>query len=122
MEGPDRQPCRYPTDRRSLERDTEVDFFTGSGPGGQHRNRSRTGVRLRHRPSGLVVTATERRSQTRNLEAAFTRLARRLCDLNRVPRPRLPTHPSKASRRRRLEAKKRRASKKLLRARPSSED
>jgi ribosome-associated protein len=66
---------RYPTDRASLERDCQETFFLASGPGGQNRNRVETGVRLTHRPSGLWVIATERRSQYANRERAFERLA-----------------------------------------------
>lgn len=47
--------------------------YRGSGPGGQHRNTSDTAVRLIH-PSGLVVTASEDRSQWRNRQVAWERL------------------------------------------------
>ena len=40
----------------------DEEFFVASGPGGQHRNRTESGVRLTHRPTGIVVLATERRS------------------------------------------------------------
>ena len=98
---------RYPTDRASLERDSDVEFFIAGGPGGQHRNKVETGVRLVHRPTGITVTATERRSQHANLEAAYERLAARLEDLQRVSKPRKPTRPTPASRVRRLETKRR---------------
>ena len=68
----------YQTDRASLERDCDMEFFIASGPGGQHRNKVETGVRLTHRPSGIVVTATERRSQSDNREMAYERMAERL--------------------------------------------
>lgn len=96
----------YPTDRASLERDCDVEFFIASGPGGQHRNKVETGVRLIHRPTGISVTATERRSQHANREAAFERMAKRLQERQRVSKPRKPTHPTAASRRRRLETKR----------------
>lgn len=96
----------YPTDRASLERDCDIEYFIASGPGGQHRNKVETGVRLVHRPSGITVTATERRSQRANREAAFERIAARLQDLQRVVPPRKPTRPTSASRLRRLEAKR----------------
>jgi ribosome-associated protein len=99
-------PELYPTDRASLERDSDMEFFIASGPGGQHRNKVETGVRLTHRPSGISVTATERRSQHANREAAFERMAERLEELQRVSPPRKPTRPTTASRERRLEAKR----------------
>jgi protein subunit release factor B len=94
--------ARYKTDRRSLENDCEVDFHTASGPGGQHRNRSKTGVRLRHKQSGIIVTATELRSQARNLETAYRRMQERLEEKNRVPKKRKRTRPSRGARERRL--------------------
>ncbi|HEX8996359.1 MAG TPA: peptide chain release factor-like protein [Ktedonobacterales bacterium] len=106
---------RWPTDRESLERDSDIDFFIASGPGGQNRNKVETGVRLTHRPSGIVVTATERRSQLQNREAAFERLAERLEEAQRVETPRMPTKPTRASRERRLESKRRASERKRLR-------
>src|SRR5215208_2196362 len=99
----------YSTDRASLERDSEVSFFVAGGPGGQHRNKVETGVRLVHRPSGLQVSATERRSQSANREAAYARMAERLRAANIRPTPRIATRPSVASQRRRRELKQRRA-------------
>jgi len=52
----------------------EVDRFRASGPGGQHRNKTDTAVRLRHRPSGLEATAVETRSQHENRAMALSRL------------------------------------------------
>jgi protein subunit release factor B len=97
----------YPTDRESLERDCDMDFFIATGPGGQNRNKVETGVRLVHRPSGVMVTATERRSQHANREAAFERMTRRLEELGREEVPRISTRPSAASQERRLDAKRR---------------
>lgn len=97
---------RFPTDRESLERDCDVEFFVAGGPGGQHRNKVETGVRLTHRPSGLVVTATERRSQSANREAAFERMAEKLEARQRVRKPRRATKPSSASKEARRKDKK----------------
>src|SRR5438067_12628163 len=91
------RPERYPTDRESLERDCDLEFFIASGPGGQNRNKVETGVRLTHRPSGLSVTATERRSQHANREAAFERVAARLQEQQQVLPPLRPTRPTAAS-------------------------
>ena len=77
-------PEIYPTDRESLERDCSMEFFIATGPGGQHRNKVESGVRLLHRPTGIIVTATERRSQHANREAAFERMAARLEALQHV--------------------------------------
>ena len=102
-------PELYPTDRDSLERDCDLEFFIASGPGGQHRNKVETGVRLTHRPSGISVTATERRSQHANREVAYERMADRLEEMQHISPPRKPTRPTPASRERRLEAKRRAA-------------
>ena len=97
----------YPTDRASLERDCDIQYFIATGPGGQHRNKVETGVRMTHRPTGIVVTATERRSQRANREAAYERMAEKLDDMQRVVEPRVPTRPTAGSRERRLEGKRR---------------
>ncbi|HMQ35276.1 MAG TPA: peptide chain release factor-like protein [Chloroflexaceae bacterium] len=101
--------------REALERESEATFFIASGPGGQHRNRNATGVRLLHRPSGIVVTATERRSQAANLEVAYARLARRLAAARAVTAPRVATRPTRAAREERRGVKRRRGALKALR-------
>lgn len=49
-----------------------------SGPGGQHRNKTSSGVFLQHEPTGIVGEATERRSQADNRAVALGRLRHRL--------------------------------------------
>jgi ribosome-associated protein len=93
----------------------EESFFVGGGPGGQHRNKTATGVRLVHRPTGVVVTATERRSQFQNRGAALARLRARLAALAREPKPRRATKPTRAAMQRRLATKKRVARRKAER-------
>jgi hypothetical protein len=51
-----------------------VSHFQASGPGGQKRNRVYSAVRLKHRPSGLDVTASEHRQSSANLRSALARL------------------------------------------------
>lgn len=125
MEQPEQneQPKRYATDRESLERNCEIEFFVAGGPGGQHRNKVETGVRLTHLPSGIVVTATERRSQSANRDAAFERLAEKLEAMQRVRKRRRATRPSAAAKAKRIEKKKIIGERKLTRRkfRPSDE-
>lgn len=87
-------------------------FFIGSGPGGQHRNKTASAVRLFHPATGLTVTATERRSQAQNRSVALRRLRTALRLLSHVPRLRRPTRPSRASKERRLKAKRHHAQRK----------
>jgi protein subunit release factor B len=99
----------------ALLAECEETFFTGSGPGGQHRNKTESAVRLVHGPTGAAVTATERRSQAQNRGEALLRLRARLEALGRRPKPRRATRPSRASKERRLDAKKRRGERKASR-------
>jgi ribosome-associated protein len=123
----------------------EERFTTSGGPGGQHANRSATRVVLtfdigrsaaldatqRRRlleslgssaPSGVLsVTSEESRSQWRNRHLARRRLAESLREGLRPPRRRIPTKPTRASRRRRLERKRARGETKRLRRRPEPE-
>jgi protein subunit release factor B len=98
-------PPPYPLDPASLEAHTTIEIYTGGGPGGQHRNKTQNAVRLHHAPSGLIVTATERRSLEANRETAFERLIERLRVLNRPKKPRRPTKPTRGSKERRLAGK-----------------
>lgn len=102
-------------DDRALVGECDETFFVAGGPGGQHRNRTASGVRLHHGPTGVTVTATERRSQAQNRATALARLRAQLVDMARVPKPRRPTRPTRASQRRRLDAKKRHGRKKAIR-------
>ena len=52
----------------------EVHTYRASGPGGQKRNKTSSAVRLHHKPSGLIVPATESRSQHENKARALRRL------------------------------------------------
>ena len=95
--------------------DMVIERIRRTGPGGQHRNKKATGVRVTHLPTGIVVMATEERSQSRNLENAFERLERRLEKILRKPKPRRKTAPTGASREKRLRVKRSRAQTKSLR-------
>lgn len=127
------------------EREIEESFVRASGPGGQNVNKLATAVQLRfdvrHSPSlpgdvrarlerlagsrltrdGVLVIAAQRhRTQARNREDALDRLIALIRQAAVAPVKRLPTVPTRASRERRVENKKRRAgTKRLRRTRPS---
>jgi protein subunit release factor B len=103
-------------DDDALLRTCEVEFFIASGPGGQHRNTTASGVRLTHPPTGLSVTGTERRSQSQNKGTALERLREGLQALTYVPKKRHKTKPTRGSQKRRLDAKKREGDKKAQRS------
>jgi protein subunit release factor A len=99
-----------------------VETFRAGGPGGQHQNRTESGVRLVHLPTGIRVVAREERSQHRNREIALARLRARLEARNRRPEPRVPTRVPASEKRRRLEAKRRRSDAKKRRRPPEQDD
>ena len=126
------------------EREIEEQFVRASGPGGQNVNKLSTAVQLRfdvrHSPSlapdvrerlerlagsrltrdgVLVIIAQRHRTQARNRQDALDRLIDLIRRAAIPPIKRRPTRPTRASRERRIEGKKRRAGiKRLRRARP----
>ncbi|XP_042427406.1 peptide chain release factor 1-like [Zingiber officinale] len=56
----------------------DVGTFKSSGPGGQHRNKRESAVRICHRPTGVIAQAAEERSQHKNRAMALTRLRTKL--------------------------------------------
>ena len=116
-------------------------FSASGGPGGQHANTANTRVelvflvsisealgprqraRLMERLGPQVrVVVSEERSQARNREIALGRLAGRIEDALRVQRPRHATAPTKASRERRLHAKRLRSERKVGRRAPPADE
>ncbi len=93
-------------------KDIRIDYFRGSGPGGQHRNTSETGVRIIHLPTGMVVTATESRSRHQNLQKAMLRLEEKLAAKLRKKKRRIATRPGRGAVGRRLDAKRKQGEKK----------
>ncbi len=112
----------------------ELRVSRSSGPGGQHANTSETRVEAvfdveasdalteaqKRRVIGragpiLRAIAQDERSQLRNRELAIDRLVARLAEALRVQRHRVPTRPSRAAKKQRLDAKKRRGATKRLR-------
>ena len=88
------------------EADIRVEFYSASGPGGQHRNTTDSAVRIRHLPTGIVVHAAENRSQLRNREVAMERLRLALEKRNRVEKKRLATRVPKGQKLQRVAEKR----------------
>jgi ribosome-associated protein len=126
--------CAIPFD------ELEWRFSASGGPGGQHANTANTRAEVRFDVAGspalgprqrerllarfgpeVRVVADDERSQARNRALALERLGGRLATALRVEAPRRPTRPTKASRVRRLESKRRQSERKRLR-RPSDGD
>jgi ribosome-associated protein len=121
--------------------EVELRASRSSGPGGQHANVTASRVeavfdvaassalseeqkrRITARCGPVVrATAQDTRSQTRNRELALERLRSRLSSALTVQRPRRPTQPTAASRRKRLDAKRRRSERKQARRPPGAEE
>ena len=121
--------------------EVELRTMRSSGPGGQHANVTASRVeavfdvaasrslsedqkRLVMSRLGPRVTgsAQDTRSQLRNRELALERLAERLARALTVQRPRTATKPTKASKKRRVDAKKQRGATKRNRQRPTGLD
>jgi len=117
MPGIARRPPPYRLNRDLLEGEVRLDTMRASGPGGQNLHKTESAVRLTHYPSGVVVIASDTRSQTRNRDLAFERLIERLRRLNVVPKKRKKTRPSLGAKKRRLEGKRQTGVAKRLRGR-----
>lgn len=58
--------------------DLEVSYYRGSGPGGQNKNKRDTACRIKHIPTGIMVTCEDQRTQGQNRKIAFRNLANKL--------------------------------------------
>ena len=68
-------PPNHPAARREAE-DFQLEWYSGTGAGGQHRNKHQNSARLKHHPTGLVVTAQCRKRPNSEAEARAEMSAR----------------------------------------------
>jgi ribosome-associated protein len=113
---------RLPELDQDLLRECVAETFRSSGPGGQHVNKTESAVRLRHLPSGVVVTSQQERSQHRNKALCLRKLREKIERLNYRPARRVPTRVPRSAKNRTLEEKARRSQIKRLRSKPSKDE
>lgn len=114
-------PAWHELDDDALLGQCEVQAHRASGPGGQHRNKSETAIRLVHLPSGVTAEGKDERSRTQNLRAALGRLREKLAKRAYRPPPRKKTKPSRGAKLRRVESKRLLSAKKAQRRGPGDE-
>ena len=125
--------------------EVELAAIRAQGPGGQNVNKVASAIHLRfditasslpdavkqrllcrkdsriNNDGMIIIKAQNHRSQDKNRSEALARLAELIDSACQAPRKRIPTRPSHASKRKRLETKKRRGSLKKLRGKPGEQ-
>lgn len=66
------------SDKSWTKKDFQIDWFSGTGAGGQHRNKHQNCVRVTHIESGITVTGQNHRERSKNFKEAFEELANRI--------------------------------------------
>lgn len=62
------------------KKDFKIDWFSGTGAGGQHRNKHQNCCRMTHLPTGMMETGQSHRERPANQREAFRKLAKRIVD------------------------------------------
>ena len=112
---PDVTDYTLPETDGALLGECDVSTFKSTGPGGQGVNTTDSAVRLRHRPTGIVVTCRRERSQHLNKNECLKRLREKIADAQTVRPERRPTRKPVSADRRRLDAKRKLAQRKRMR-------
>lgn len=73
---------------QASKKDFRIDWFSGTGGGGQHRNKHQNCCRITHIPTGLRAQSTTHRERPSNQRDAFNRLAGMLLALDSKPKER----------------------------------
>lgn len=108
-----------PDDDDALLDECEVSTFRASGSGGQHVNVTDSAVRLKHLPTGIVVTSQKGRSQWSNKLDCLEKLRAVVAKRNYRPPRRIPTKMSKSVRATNQVKKVKHSQKKKLRRPPT---
>ena len=96
-------------------KDLKIEYFKSSGPGGQHKNKKFTAVKIIHMPTKVSAVASEQRSQSQNRQIALQRLRSKVARLTKRKKKRIPVKLPKRIKEKILESKKRRGKIKRLR-------
>jgi peptide chain release factor 1 len=64
------------TEKSYAKKDFKIDWYSGSGAGGQHRNKTKNCCRITHIESGITAQSEDHRERTSNQRVAFQRLAK----------------------------------------------
>jgi len=104
---------------KNLEKQTKIYYSTSTGPGGQRRDRKKTGVRMHHLPSGIIVRVDRITSQAQNKKIAFRILKERLLKLRQPKKKRIATRIPRYIKEKRIKRKKYHSQKKKMRKKGS---